>query len=41
MQSFISWIGGKRLLKKKIIEQFPQNFDCYIEVFGVAGWVLL
>ena len=40
MQSFISWIGGKRLLKKKIIEQFPQNFDCYIEVFGGAGWVL-
>ena len=34
MNSFISWIGGKKLLKRKIIEQFPKNFDRYIEVFG-------
>lgn len=40
MNSFISWIGGKKLLKKKIIEQFPEQFDRYIEVFGGAGWVL-
>lgn len=40
MNSFISWIGGKKLLKKKIIEQFPEKFDRYIEVFGGAGWVL-
>lgn len=40
MDSFISWIGGKRLLRKKIIEQFPESFDRYIEVFGGAGWVL-
>lgn len=40
MKSFISWIGGKKLLKKKIIEQFPEKFDRYIEVFGGAGWVL-
>ena len=40
MNSFISWIGGKKLLKKKIIEQFPNNFERYIEVFGGAGWVL-
>lgn len=40
MQSFISWIGGKKLLKKKIIEQFPEYYDRYIEVFGGAGWVL-
>lgn len=40
MNSFISWIGGKKLLKKKIIEQFPERFDRYIEVFGGAGWVL-
>ena len=39
MNSFISWIGGKKLLKRKIIEQFPKNFDRYIEVFGGAGWV--
>lgn len=40
MNSFISWIGGKKLLKKRIIEQFPESFDRYIEVFGGAGWVL-
>lgn len=40
MNSFIPWIGGKRLLRKTIIEMFPKNFDRYIEVFGGAGWVL-
>ncbi len=42
MNSFISWIGGKRLLRKKILEEFPEQgtFSCYIEVFGGAGWVL-
>ena len=40
MNSFISWIGGKKLLRKKIMEQFPEDFDRYIEVFGGAGWVL-
>lgn len=42
MNSFISWIGGKKLLRNKIIDQFPcsGSFDRYIEVFGGAGWVL-
>ncbi len=42
MNSFISWIGGKKLLRKRIVEEFPENgtFDRYIEVFGGAGWVL-
>ena len=42
MNSFISWIGGKRLLRKKILEEFPEQgtFSRYIEVFGGAGWVL-
>lgn len=42
MNSFISWIGGKKLLREKILEQFPESnsFDRYIEVFGGAGWVL-
>ena len=40
MNSFISWIGGKKLLKRKIMEQFPKNLDRYSEVFGGAGWVL-
>ena len=31
MDSFISWIGGKKLLRKKIIEQFPEGgYDRYL-----------
>ena len=40
MNSFISWIGGKKLLRRQIIEQFPEEYDRYIEVFGGGGWVL-
>lgn len=42
MNSFISWIGGKKLLRKKILENFPERkmFKRYVEVFGGAGWVL-
>ncbi len=40
MNSFIAWIGGKKLLRKHIIEKFPEEFERYIEVFGGAGWVL-
>lgn len=40
MKSFIPWIDGKSLLAKKITEQFPDNIDRYIEVFGGGGSVL-
>lgn len=42
MNSFISWTGGKKLLRKAILEQFPEpdTFDRYIEVFGGAAWLL-
>lgn len=40
MDSFISWVGGKRLLRKQIISLFPSDIGRYIEVFGGAGWVL-
>lgn len=41
MNSFIAWIGGKKLLRKAIIERFPkEGYTRYIEVFGGAGWVL-
>lgn len=42
MDSFISWIGGKKLLRNKILDEFPDKgtFNRYIEVFGGAGWVL-
>lgn len=42
MNSFIAWIGGKKLLRNKILEMFPEKgtFNRYVEVFGGAGWVL-
>lgn len=39
MNSFISWIGGKHILAKKIISIMPGHHT-YVEVFGGAGWVL-
>lgn len=40
MNSFIGWIGGKRLLRKDILQRFPdEGVNRYIEVFGGAGWV--
>ncbi len=40
MNSFIGWVGGKKLLRKHICKRFPTEIDKYIEVFGGAGWVL-
>lgn len=42
MNSFISWIGGKRQLRNQILEYFPEKetYERYIEVFGGAGWIL-
>jgi len=41
MDSFISWIGGKKLLRNAICERFPQSdIKKYVEVFGGAAWVL-
>lgn len=41
MNSFIAWIGGKKLLRKEIVKRFPEEgFTRYVEVFGGAGWVL-
>lgn len=42
MNSPITRIGGKKLLRKTICERFPDegSYDRYIEVFGGAGWVL-
>ncbi len=40
MNSLISWIGGKKLLRDTIYKRFPMNYGRYIEVFGGGGWVL-
>lgn len=37
MNSFIPWIGGKRLLRNQIVDKFPAEFERYVEVFGGAG----
>jgi len=39
VNSPIKWMGGKKQLRKTIIEMFPSH-TCYVEVFGGAGWVL-
>ncbi len=40
INSFIPWIGGKKLMRDIILERFPINYDRYIEVFGGAAWIL-
>ena len=40
MNSFIGWIGGKKLLRKEIVKRFSEKFNRYIEVFGGAAWAL-
>ena len=42
MDSFLSCIGGKKLLRNAIISEFPnkESYNTYVEVFGGAGWVL-
>ncbi len=40
MDSYIAWIGGKKLLRKEILKRFPSDkIDRYIEPFTGAGWV--
>lgn len=39
MNSIISWVGGKMLLRDDIIARFPGSFDTYAEVFCGAAWV--
>jgi DNA adenine methylase len=40
INSFISWIGGKKALRNVIYRLFPKDYGRYIEVFGGGGWVL-
>jgi len=39
MRSFLSYLGGKSLLSKKIIPLIPPH-TCYCEVFAGAAWLL-
>ena len=40
MNSFMSWVGGKKALREEIVKRFPLSYERYIEVFGGGGWVL-
>ena len=40
INSFMSWVGGKKALRDEILARFPLEYKRYIEVFGGAGWVL-
>lgn len=36
----LNWVGGKRLLRKKIASLIPDDIKLYAEPFGGVGWVL-
>ena len=38
MNSILSWIGGKRLLARRIVDVLPEHV-CYCEPFSGAAWV--
>lgn len=40
INSFMSWIGGKKALRDEILIRFPASYHRYVEVFGGGGWVL-
>mgnify|MGYP001163135593 FL=1 len=40
INSFMSWIGGKKSSRDIIIPRFPVYYEKYIEVFGGGGWIL-
>lgn len=40
MNSFMSWVGGKKALREQIVSMLPVNYSKYVEVFGGGGWVL-
>ncbi len=40
MNSFMSWVGGKKALRDTVLSRFPMCYERYIEVFGGAGWIL-
>ena len=40
MNSFMSWVGGKKALRDAIVTRLCHSCDRYVEVFGGGGWVL-
>ena len=40
MNSFMSWVGGKKALRDAIVARLCCSCDRYVEVFGGGAWVL-
>ena len=40
LNSFMSWVGGKKALREDVVRRFPLYYGRFIEVFGGGGWVL-
>lgn len=40
MNSFMSWVGGKKALREEIVIRLNRKCDRYVEVFGGGGWIL-
>ena len=40
MNSFMSWVGGKKALRDAVLARFPPYYERYIELFGGAGSVI-
>lgn len=40
MNSFMSWVGGKKALRDAVVTRLHYKCDRYVEVFGGGGWVL-
>ena len=40
VNSFMSWVGGKKALRDTIVSRLCNTCDRYVEVFGGGGWVL-
>lgn len=38
MNSFIGWVGGKRLLRKEVLKRFPHDFSRYIIENNGGEW---
>lgn len=41
LNSFMSWIGGKKALRELIVTLFPLYYERYVEVFGGGGCVVV
>lgn len=40
INSFMTWIGGKKSSRDIILPRFPVYYEKYVEVFGGGGWIL-